>query len=227
MIELQCSTLLSEGFKDLSAVWGSQYGLRNIITLRLQHPRGDQPLSLTSKCPFVHGHGSESRLTWLQRWVQKEARPISLRQLTFFGRTLTESRLISSANYVRKELPTRFVTSRLILASFLIITLDRLSHRLRDLQKLPYVVVTNTHISHVYELYYKAFETLRRVREIKTVEDNDRYCTLIGETLREHLTVIPRLAMGVLECQNLMRPEDMDRFMNTLLRSVRTVLECS
>ena len=44
------------------------------------------------------------------RWVQKVARPISLRQLTVFGRSLTESRLISSANYVRNELPTRFVT---------------------------------------------------------------------------------------------------------------------
>jgi hypothetical protein len=41
------------------------------------------------------------------RWVQREARPISLRQLTFFGRTLTESRLIDSANYCRLELPTR------------------------------------------------------------------------------------------------------------------------
>lgn len=138
--------------------------------------------------------------------MQKEACPISLRQLTFFGRTLTESRLISSANYVLKELPIR------------------IAHRIRDMQTLPYVVVTNSHISHVYELYYKAFETLRRVPEIKTVDDNDRYCTLVRETLREHLTVIPRLAMGVLECQNLMSPEDMDKFMNTLLRSVRLAL---
>lgn len=89
------------------------------------------------------------------------------------------------------------------------------------MQTLPYVVVTNPHMSHVYELYYKAFETLRRVREIKTVEDNDAYCKVISNTLREHLTVIPRLAMGVLECQDLMKPEDMDKFMNTLLRSVR------
>ena len=89
------------------------------------------------------------------------------------------------------------------------------------MQTLPYVVVTNPHISHVYELYYKAFETLRKVREIKTIEENDRYCSLVNEALREHLTVIPRLAMGVLECQDLMRPEDMDKFMNTLLRSVR------
>lgn len=137
--------------------------------------------------------------------MQKEARPISLRQLTFFGRTLTENRLLSSANYVRTELPTR------------------IAHRLRDMQTLPFVVVTNPHMSHVYDLYYRAFEKLRKVREIKTVDENERYCKAISETLEEHLTVIPRLSMGVLECQDLMQPEEIDKFMNTLLRSVRIV----
>ncbi|TVY45414.1 [Pyruvate dehydrogenase (acetyl-transferring)] kinase 2, mitochondrial [Lachnellula subtilissima] len=137
----------------------------------------------------------------LDDWVGKEARPISLRQLMVFGRSLTEARLISSANYVRTELPTR------------------LAHRIRDMQTLPYVVVTNPHISAVYELYYKAFESLRRVREIKTLEDNEKFCNKISETLKEHLTVIPKLAMGVLECRDLMKPEDMDKFMNTILRS--------
>lgn len=88
------------------------------------------------------------------------------------------------------------------------------------MQTLPFVVVANSHISHVYELYYKAFETLRKVREIRNVHDNDEYCTLISQTLKEHLTVIPSLAMGVLECQDFMRPEAMDKFMNTLLRAV-------
>ncbi|MCJ1395350.1 hypothetical protein MMC18_008234 [Xylographa bjoerkii] len=87
------------------------------------------------------------------------------------------------------------------------------------MQTLPYVVVTNAHISQVYELYYKAFETLRRVREIRTVEDNEKYCSIISGTLKEHLTVIPNLAMGVLECQDLMPAEQMDKFMNTLLKS--------
>ncbi|KAG4435132.1 hypothetical protein IFR05_009397 [Cadophora sp. M221] len=137
----------------------------------------------------------------LDEWVGKEARPISLRQLMVFGRSLTEARLISSANYVRTELPTR------------------LAHRIRDMQTLPYVVVTNPHISQVYELYYKAFESLRRVREIKTLEDNEKFCKKISQTLQEHLTVIPKLAMGVLECRDLMKPEDMDKFMNTILRS--------
>ena len=142
--------------------------------------------------------------TALDEWVQKEARPISLRQLTFFGRTLTERRLLESANYLRTELPTR------------------LAHRLRDMQTLPYVVVTNRHISRVYELYYKAFDTLRKVREITSVEENERYCKVIGSTLQEHLTVIPSLAMGILECRDLMRPDETDDFMNTLLKSVRS-----
>lgn len=89
------------------------------------------------------------------------------------------------------------------------------------MQSLPYVVVTNPHISQVYELYYSAFETFRRVREIKTLQDNENFCKKMNETLRQHLTVIPKLAMGVLECRDLMPLEDMDKFMGTILRSVR------
>ncbi|KAL5338082.1 branched-chain alpha-ketoacid dehydrogenase [Aspergillus crustosus] len=138
----------------------------------------------------------------LDEFVERQIRPISLRQLTFFGRTLTESRLISSANYVRTELPTR------------------LAHRLRDIQKLPYVVVANPHFSLVYELYYKAFERFRTVPEIRTLEDNDRFCDILRKTLKEHLVVIPRLAMGVLECRGLLPADAMDQFMNTLLRRI-------
>ncbi|KAH7071424.1 branched-chain alpha-ketoacid dehydrogenase [Paraphoma chrysanthemicola] len=132
---------------------------------------------------------------------RREARPISLRQLTFFGRTLTERRLIDSANYCRLELPTR------------------LAHRLRDIQTLPYVVVANPHLAHVYESYLRAFERFRRVPEIRTLEDNEKYCKVLEETLTEHATVIPRLAIGVLEVRGLMKPEETDKFMTTMLRS--------
>ncbi|KAK7935125.1 hypothetical protein PG985_000620 [Apiospora marii] len=137
----------------------------------------------------------------LDEWVAKEARPISLRQLMVFGRSLTESRLLSSANYVRTELPTR------------------IAHRLRDMQRLPYVVVTNPHISDVYDLYYTAFDMFRRVREIKTLDENERFCQDIARMLRAHLTVIPKLAMGILECRGLMPQEELDVFMNTILKS--------
>ncbi|RDW93088.1 protein kinase PKP2 [Aspergillus mulundensis] len=148
-------------------------------------------MSQTLKVIIANGH----------RYVERQIRPISLRQLTFFGRTLTESRLISSANYVRTELPTR------------------LAHRLREIQKLPYVVVANPHFSLVYELYYKAFERFRTVPEIRSLDDNDRFCDILRKTLKEHLVVIPRLAMGVLECRGLLPADAMDRFMNTLLRA--------
>ncbi|KAF8540342.1 branched-chain alpha-ketoacid dehydrogenase [Trichophaea hybrida] len=140
--------------------------------------------------------------TVLDSYVERAARPISLRQLIFFGgRNLDDKRIINSANYVRTELPVR------------------LAHRIRDMQKLPYVVVSNRHLSYVYELYYEAFESFRKVPEIKTVDDNDRFCEIIKAALREHLTVIPRLAMGVLECRNLLPAEQLDKFMHTLLRS--------
>jgi hypothetical protein len=90
------------------------------------------------------------------------------------------------------------------------------------MQTLPYVVVTNPHLAHVYELYYRAFEKFRKVPEVKTIEDNDRFCDVVRERLTEHLTVIPRLAMGVLEVQGLMKPEATDKLMTTMLRSVRT-----
>lgn len=88
------------------------------------------------------------------------------------------------------------------------------------MQRLPYVVVTNHHINEVYDLYYNAFDTFRRLKEVKTLEDNDKMCELISHNLKGHLTVIPKLAQGILESGELMDPQELDQFMNTMLRSV-------
>ena len=87
------------------------------------------------------------------------------------------------------------------------------------MQTLPYSALTNEHISHVYELYYAAFEQLRKVPEVRTLDDNDRFCAVLKHVLREHLSVIPALAMGVLEIQDFVSSDECDRFMTTLLRS--------
>jgi len=88
------------------------------------------------------------------------------------------------------------------------------------MQTLPYTAIKNQHISHVYELYYSAFEKLRKVTEVRTLDDNDRFCQVIKECLHEHLSVIPKLAMGVLEIQETVPSEECDRLMTALLRSV-------
>ncbi|KAL8383076.1 hypothetical protein RB595_006706 [Gaeumannomyces hyphopodioides] len=150
---------------------------------------------------IAHRPPSWRPLSALDEWVAKEARPVSLRQLMFFGRSLNEPRLLSSANYVRTELPTR------------------LSHRIRDMQLLPYMVVSNSHIAEVYNMYWNAFDTFRKVKEIKTLEDNENFCKIISQMLKTHLAVIPKLAMGVLESSALMDQDELNKFMNRILQS--------
>ena len=87
------------------------------------------------------------------------------------------------------------------------------------MQTLSYAALRNSHISHVYELYYSVFEKLRKVPDIRTLDENDTFCQVVKDCLLEHLTVIPRLAMGVLEIQETVTSEECDRLMTTMLRS--------
>ncbi|KAG0346768.1 hypothetical protein BG004_000875 [Podila humilis] len=137
----------------------------------------------------------------LDPYVQQAANPITIRQLVFFGRNMQEDKLLKSANYVRQELPVR------------------LAHRIRDFQNLPFIVGTNPHIELVYDLYWHAFEKLAKVPEIKTLEENDRFCELVKGLLNDHLVVIPQLAMGIMECSKHLPPEQVDKFMSKMLRS--------
>lgn len=90
------------------------------------------------------------------------------------------------------------------------------------MQTLPYCVVANHHFNEVYELYYEAFDKFRRVPEIRTLEDNDSYCDVISDMLKKHLSVIPKLAMGILEtsADGMLPSRELDDFMNAILRSV-------
>ncbi|KAA8908093.1 hypothetical protein TRICI_004844 [Trichomonascus ciferrii] len=133
----------------------------------------------------------------MDHWVKKEARPVSLRQLAFFGKRLNTDKLLSSANFVRTELPVR------------------ISHRIRDMQVLPFAVVSNRHLCHVYEQYYKAFDLFRKFPVITSLEDNERFCKLLDDLLNQHLSVIPQLVMGAIEncLTDAIEPNRMDEFL--------------
>ncbi|KAG0293254.1 hypothetical protein BGZ98_002251, partial [Dissophora globulifera] len=137
----------------------------------------------------------------LDPYVNQAVNPITLRQLVFFGRNMQEDKLLKSANYVRTELPIR------------------LAHRIRDFQNLPFIVGTNPHIELVYDLYWQAFEKLSKVPEIKTLEENDAFCDLVKGLLNDHLVVIPQLALGIMESSKHIPPQQVDKFMNKMLRS--------
>ncbi|KAF9977131.1 hypothetical protein BGZ73_006898 [Actinomortierella ambigua] len=157
------------------------------------------PASNSPRRRYSPQHFYQNRI--LDPYVHQTVTPITLRQLVFFGRNMQPDKLLKSANYVRTELPVR------------------LAHRIRDFQNLPFIVGTNPHIELVYDLYWQAFEKLRKVPEIKTLDDNEKFCELVKGLLNDHLVVIPQLALGIMECSKHIPPEQIDQFMNKMLRS--------
>ncbi|KAM5540525.1 hypothetical protein V8D89_005983 [Ganoderma adspersum] len=137
----------------------------------------------------------------LEAYASKPATRLTLRQLVFFGKSMNEERLIKSANYVRTELPIR------------------IAHRLRDMQALPYVVVTQEGVAKVYELYLDAFDKFRRYPQIHTLEENNVFCEFVTNLLKDHKTVIPNLSLGLSLSSPYLLPDRLDSFMRRMLVS--------
>ncbi|KAI0719543.1 alpha-ketoacid dehydrogenase kinase N-terminal domain-containing protein [Cerioporus squamosus] len=137
----------------------------------------------------------------LEAYASKPATRMTLRQLVFFGRSMNEERLIKSANYVRTELPIR------------------IAHRLRDIQALPYVVVTQEGVAKVYELYWTAFDKFRRYPQITTMKENDAFCEFVSNLLAEHKSVIPNLSLGLSLSSPYLPSDRLDAFMRRMLVS--------
>ncbi|KAJ7638837.1 alpha-ketoacid dehydrogenase kinase N-terminal domain-containing protein [Roridomyces roridus] len=137
----------------------------------------------------------------MELYAARATNRLTLRQLIFFGRAMDPERLIKSANYVRTELPVR------------------IAHRLRDMQKLPFIVVTQEDIAKVYELYWTAFEKFRQYPPIVTMEDNAAFCHFLTNILREHSSVIPVLTLGLSLASPHLPPDDLDTFLRRMLIS--------
>ncbi|GJJ07474.1 hypothetical protein Clacol_001676 [Clathrus columnatus] len=105
----------------------------------------------------------------LELYASRKVHPLTLRQLVFFGKSMNEERLIKSANYVRTELPVR------------------IAHRIRDMQALPYVVVTREGVAKVYEIDQACtiISRFRRYPHINTLKENDDFCHFLRNLLDE------------------------------------------
>ncbi|RLV94791.1 Pyruvate dehydrogenase [Spathaspora sp. JA1] len=139
----------------------------------------------------------------LLEYSKKRPHPVSLRQLAGYGNTITKQKILTSANFVRIELPIR------------------LAMRIRDLQTLPFGVVNNFHLAQIYESYYHSFNAFRKLPKIDTIEQNNQFCNIISALLDDHLFNLSHLMMGALEvsiAQSLPQ-EELDKFMSVMLRS--------
>ncbi|CAD6888306.1 unnamed protein product [Tilletia caries] len=78
------------------------------------------------------------------------------------------------------------------------------------------VAMSKHHLESVYRKWFSAFESLRRLPPICTIDDNDRFVKNSGGISE---IMIPSLALGMMESFHLLAPAQLDGFMERMLRS--------
>lgn len=139
----------------------------------------------------------------VNQWGGLPARRTTLQQLIMFGRSARRNRtlLMESANYLRTELTTR------------------IAHRLRDMQAIPFVAMSNEQLDSIYQFYWRTFETLRRMSKIETDEQNEHLIKVVTQLLSERKSKLDLIVGISRECVNYMEPEAVNLFLARMLRS--------
>ncbi|KAF2193306.1 alpha-ketoacid dehydrogenase kinase [Zopfia rhizophila CBS 207.26] len=130
--------------------------------------------------------------------------PLTLADLVKHGRPpLNTPQLLTSANFTLSILPAR------------------LAHRIQSLRNLPFIVVSNPHISKIHSNYIHSLSTLLpwAEREITTLEDEVKFTEVMADLVQTHSNTISVLARGFLEARKYISPKDVTRFLDEHLRA--------
>lgn len=133
-----------------------------------------------------------------------EIRKLTRTDLGRHGRPpLSKDALLASANFTLSLLPAR------------------LASRIQALRNLPFIVVSNPHVSKIYENYRHSLSTLLpyQQRRITTLEEENQFGDVLADLVQTHTNTIPVLARGFLECRKYVSPADVTRFLDTHLRA--------
>ncbi|KAH6868711.1 branched-chain alpha-ketoacid dehydrogenase [Alternaria rosae] len=130
--------------------------------------------------------------------------PLTLADLVKHGRPpLTTQQLLTSANFTLSILPAR------------------LAHRIQSLRNLPFIVVSNPHVSKIHSNYMHSLSTLLpwAEQEIKTLEEEVKFTEVMADLVQTHANTISILARGFLEARKYISPKDVTRFLDEHLRA--------
>lgn len=116
---------------------------------------------------------------------------------------MSREALLASANFTLSLLPAR------------------LASRIQALRNLPFIVVSNPHVSKIYHNYLHSLSTLLpyQQRQITTLEEEHQFGEVLADLVHTHANTIPILARGFLECRKYVNPKDVTRFLDTHLRA--------
>ncbi|KAJ5733849.1 hypothetical protein N7493_002635 [Penicillium malachiteum] len=131
-------------------------------------------------------------------------RSLTLADLLQHGRPpLSKEALLASANFTLSLLPAR------------------LASRIQALRNLPFIIVSNPHMSKIYHNYLHSLSTLLpyQQRKITTFEEETQFGDVLADLVQTHTNTIPVLARGFLESRKYISPEDVTRFLDTHLRA--------
>jgi signal transduction histidine kinase len=121
-----------------------------------------------------------------------------------FGRPpLSAEQLLDSANFTLSILPSR------------------LAHRIQSLRNLPFIVVANPNVSKIHNNYVHSLSTLLPYasKEIKTLEDEIQFTSVMADLVQTHANTISILARGFLEARKYISPNEVTKFLDEHLRA--------
>ena len=109
---------------------------------------------------------------------------VSLKYMMDFGNHPRDQQLLFSAQFLHKELPIR------------------LAHRVAELENLPFGLSTKPQVLTVRDWYVESFEDIREMKEINSMEREEKFTELLSSVMKRHNDVVPMIARGVLELKN-------------------------
>ena len=123
---------------------------------------------------------------------------------------------------VRHGRPPLSAESLLSSANFTLFLLPvRLAHRIQALRNLPFIVVSNPHVSSIYRNYLHSLSILLPYtrQPISTLAEEGKFTDVLAELVRTHNNTIPTLARGFAESKKYISASEVTRFLDEHLRA--------
>ncbi|KAK6534935.1 hypothetical protein TWF281_006235 [Arthrobotrys megalospora] len=131
--------------------------------------------------------------------------PLTLSDLVRFGKPpLSPDLLLASASFTLRVLPIR------------------IARRILSLRNLPYIVVSNPHISQIYNNYLHSLRLLLSFPKENfpsNLKEEARFNDVLSEIVDTHRDTIPSLARGFSECKRYVAPDVTTDFLEEHLRA--------
>ncbi|KAK6506710.1 hypothetical protein TWF481_005169 [Arthrobotrys musiformis] len=131
--------------------------------------------------------------------------PLTLSDLVRFGKPpLSPDLLLASASFTLRVLPIR------------------IARRILSLRNLPYIVVSNPHISQIYNNYLHSLRLLLSFPKENfpsNLKEEARFNDVLSEIVDTHSNTIPSLARGFSECKRYVAPDVTTDFLEEHLRA--------